>query len=322
MINLLPVDRSRRVVFIVSGLFLLLIPLLVPLPTIARDSPVLNLLGDRAHVLIFAALAWLLHTVGPLRGRPVACAIAAAAIGGASEFIQQFVGRSPLLDDWLLDLVGIGLTMTWIQWRRGHRRTTLAAAILLLTFLAYTMRDAPRTFRAMVDVRRSFPVLSDFTSRDEVVLWRARDNCTRGLIDVGAPHGQVLRVTTVASDPWPGVTAGRLPADWTGYQELVLDARLQAPSPDSLRFALRLDDFAGRDDHQWASLSYTITHQWRTLRFPLRDLATDQGDRKLERDDIFSLTAFLVRPQVPAVFEIDNVRLVSPAPIDNGGAAH
>lgn len=321
MTQLLAGGRRKRTAIVVGGLLLLLVPLFVPLPTVARDDPTLNLLGDRAHVVIFAALAWLLNAVGPLRGRPLVCAVTAAAVGGASEYIQGFVGRSPLFADWVLDVLGIGLTLTWLQWRRGHRRLTILSAAFLLAVLAYTMRDAPGIFRAMVEVRRSFPLLADFSSRDQLVLWRDRGDGGCRLVDVGEPHGQVLQVTTSGAEPWPGVNAGRMPADWTGYDALVLEARLRAPSPDSLRFALRLDDFAGRDDKEWSSRGYMITHQWRTIRFPLRDLVTDKSHRPLELDDIFGLTAFLARPQAAAVFEIDDVRLEKSPSIDNDGIA-
>ncbi len=251
-----------------------------------------------------------------MRGRPLGCAFAAAAIGGATEVLQQFVGRTPLLGDFVLDLLGIGLALTWIQWRRGRGRAALAAGAFLLAVLAYTMRDAPTMYRAMVGARRSFPVLADFASRDQLALWRERSDGGRSLVDVGPTHGNVLRVSTSGGEHWPGVSGGRLPADWTGYGELVLEARLQAPSPDSLRLGIRLDDFASREDKQWASLGYVVTHQWRTLRFPLTGLTTEQGDRPMDLEDVYSLLVFLVRPPGPATFEIDNVRLEAPRPGD------
>ena len=308
--------RRRRTWLVISGLFVLLVPLLVPLPPQVRHDPTLNLLGDRVHVLIFAGLTWLLHVIGPLRGRPLGSAVAAAAIGVVSEVLQQFVGRSPLVSDFALDLLGIGLALTWIQWRRGRGRAMLAAAAFLLVVLAYTMREAPTMFRAMVESRRNFPVLADFASRDQLALWRKRSDEDCRLVSVGAPRGEVLHVSTAGRNAWPGVNARRLPADWSGYSELVLEARLQSPAPDSLRLGVRLDDYESREDKQWASKGYWITHAWRTLRMPLADLQTDQGDRPFGVRDILSLTVFLARPGRPAAFEIDNVRLEAPRPGD------
>jgi VanZ family protein len=307
-------SHRRRTLLVSVGLLVLLVPLLVPLPPIARHDPTLNLLGDRAHVVIFAGLAWLLHLIGPLRGRPLGSAIAATAIGGASEYLQQFVGRSTMFSDFVLDLLGIGLALTWIQWRRGHGRAALAAGAFLLAVLAYTMRDAPTMFRAMVDAQHSFPVLADFETREQLALWRERSDEGRLRVDVGPPHGNVLRVSTSGREHWPAVNAGRLPADWSGYGELVLEARLQVPAPDSLRLGIRLDDYASSDDKLWASLGYTVTHEWRTLRFPLTALLTDRHERPVDLADIFSLLVFLIRPAGPAAFEIDNVRLESPVP--------
>jgi VanZ family protein len=312
MFSLATASRQRRTWLVIGGLLLLLVPLLVPLPPQARHDPTLNVLGDRVHVVIFAGLTLLLHLIGPLRGRPLACAFAAAAIGGTTEFLQQFVHRSPLLADFALDLLGIGLALTWIQWRRRRGRAALAAAAFLLAVLAYTMRDAPTMFRAMVDAQRSFPVLANFESRDQLALWRERSDEGRSLVDVGPSHGCVLRVATSGMEHWPGVNAGRLPANWSGYGELVLEARLQTPAPESLRLGIRLDDFLSREDEQWSSLGYIITHEWQTLRFPLVGLMTDQGQRRLDVGDVFSLVVFLVRPAAPAAFEIDNVRLEAP----------
>jgi VanZ family protein len=305
-------SRRHRTLLVICGLFVLLVPLLVPLPAQVRHDPALNLLGDRAHVLIFAALTLLLHLIGPLRGRPLGCAFAAAAIGGATEVLQQFVSRTPLLSDFALDLLGIGLALTWIQWRRGRGRATFAAGAFLLAILAYTLRDAPTLFRATVEARRSFPVLADFESLNQLALWRERSDGGRNLVSVGPAHGNVLHVSTSGRENWPGVNAGRLPADWSGYGELVLEARLQTPAPDSLRLGIRLDDYASREDNQWASCSYVVTHEWRTLRFPLAELQTDQGERRFDLGDVFSLVVFLARPARPAAFEIDNVRLQAP----------
>ncbi len=302
-------SRSRRTWLVISGLLVLLVPLLVPLPPQVRHDPTLNLLGDRAHVLIFAGLTWLLHLIGPLRGRPLGCAVAAAVIGGVSEVLQQFVGRSPLLSDFALDLLGIGLALTWIQWRRRRARAAIAAAAFLLAVLAYTMRDAPALFRAMVDVRRSFPLLSDFESRDQLVLWRERSNEGCSLLSVDPPHGQVLSVSTSGGENWPGVVGGHLPADWTGHDTLVLEARLSSSTADSLRLGIRIDDYLSREDKEWASRGYAITREWRTMRFPLTDLMTSQGTRRIDLGDVFALTVFLARPAGPARFEIDNVRL-------------
>lgn len=314
MFQLESVPRGQRILFILCGLALLLVPLLVPLPTLVRDDPTLNILGDRAHVFIFAGMTWLVHAIGPLRGRPLACAVAAAAVGASTEFLQQFVGRSPMLSDFALDLLGIGFAMTWIQWRRQHRRAALAAAAFLLSVLAYTVRDVPQMFRAMVEVRRSFPLLAEFESRDTLALWRKHGDSVISLVDVGSVHGHVLQVSTAGREPWPGVGAGRLPADWTGYDELVLDVRLQSPAPDSLQIGVRLDDFEGRDDREWSSRSYFVHHAWQTLRFPLVGLQTDKSGRPLDVGDIFSLVVFFIRPGAPAAFEVDNVRLVPAEP--------
>ena len=310
-------SRQQRTWIVIGALFLLLVPLLVPLPPQARHNPTLNLLGDRVHVLIFAGLTLLLHLVGPLRGRPLACAVAAAAIGGTTEYLQQFVHRSPLLADFALDLLGIGLALTWIQWRRGRGRAALAAGAFLLSVLAYTMRDAPTLFRAMVESRREFPALADFETRTQLALWRERSDGGSALIAVGPPHGTVLRVVTSGRELWPGANAGRFPADWSGYRELVFEARLQAPSPESLRLGIRLDDFLGREDKQWSSRSYQATHEWQTFHFSLDGLMTDQKLRYFDLTDVFSMTVFLGRPGVPAAFEIDNLRLETPREPEN-----
>jgi VanZ family protein len=305
-------SRKQRTWTVIGGLLLLLVPLLVPLPPQTRQNPTLIMLGDRAHVLIFAGLVWLLHLVGPLRGRPLACAVAAAAVGATTEYLQQFVHRSPLLADFALDLLGIGLALTWIQWRRRRGRAALAAGAFLLAVLAYTMRDAPTIFRAMVESRRNFPMLADFETRTQFALWRERSDGSSALVTVDPPHDTVLRVVTSGRDFWPGVNAFRFPADWSGYTELVVEARLQSPSPDSLRLGIRLDDYPSRQDRQWSSHSYMITHGWRTLRFSLVEMMTDQGLRPFDLTDVFSITVFLARPGVPAAFEIDNLRLETP----------
>jgi len=82
-----------------------------------------------AHVGAFGLLAFLFwrfaQTVWyPLSDRFVlAAAGSLLAYAALDEYLQQFVGRSPDLVDWLYDVAGIIVVLGVLEWQRRQRRS-------------------------------------------------------------------------------------------------------------------------------------------------------------------------------------------------------
>ncbi|MFN2371285.1 MAG: hypothetical protein ABR506_09045, partial [Candidatus Krumholzibacteriia bacterium] len=78
---------------------------------------------------------------------------------------------------------------------------------------------------------------------------------------------------------------------------------------DSVRFAVRLDDFPGIHDHDWLDAGFTATHAWRTYSVPLAGRTTRWTGRPFDLTDVDALTVFLVAPRDSVSLEVDDIRL-------------
>jgi len=84
--------------------------------------------GDKlAHVAAFGLLAFLFWRFAETLRRPLSARFAwiaggcLAAYAAADEYLQQFVGRSADVVDWLCDLIAIGLVLAGLECcRRRH----------------------------------------------------------------------------------------------------------------------------------------------------------------------------------------------------------
>ncbi|MBM4131159.1 hypothetical protein FJ250_09035, partial [bacterium] len=99
--------RRRWLWFLVMALATL--PFFVTVPLALRRHPAIAPLGDQFHVVLMAAVTILMYWRGPLRGRLWYATLAAVTGGALIEFVQPLFGRSALVKDFLLDLVGIGI---------------------------------------------------------------------------------------------------------------------------------------------------------------------------------------------------------------------
>ena len=234
---------DRRVWLV--GMAILLIPFLVPIPVVLRRHPVIGSLGDQLHTVLFCCATFMLYWKGPLTGRLLRTSIAAVVIGIAIEFLQILVGRTPLLHDVLLDMVGVGLAVSFVQWRGYGRRLGLVTLIALLVSIPVQLHKLPLIVAGQYAVQDKFPTLSDFEGKAELALWSGRYGGE--IAPVREPDGNTfLRLTTGPSDRWPSLRMGLFPHDWTGYTRLVLRVRHRTAGVDSLKFTVRLDDFASR----------------------------------------------------------------------------
>ncbi|HPF70444.1 MAG TPA: carbohydrate binding domain-containing protein [Candidatus Krumholzibacteria bacterium] len=289
----------------------LVVPFFVPIPVMARRNVLVSTLGDRLHIVLPACIMLMLYWKGPLRGNLWIAAVATALVGGAIEFIQPFFDRTPLLHDWLLDLVGVGMVLGWVGWRGHRRRSGLVLITALLVFTAWGLRSLPGRMVASADARKRFPVIENFEDGHVWNLWSNNDSCELHMPREAAFDGRRgLRLVGGPPEHWPGATMRRFPHDWRGFAALELKVRTTTPGRDAVRFHVRLDDFAGTHDHEWVTTSFTATPVWKTVTVPLVDRTTDRKGRPFDVSDVDAITIFLSRPDAPTTIEIDDIRLV------------
>ncbi len=288
----------------------LVVPFFVPIPVGLRRNVLISTLGDRLHIVLPAGIALLLYWKGPLRGRLVWAAAGAAVIGGAIELLQELVGRTALMHDWLLDLMGVGMVVGWVWWRGHGRRVGLLLLAALVTTAVVQLRELPPRMMASAAARERFPVLEDFEGRHAWHLWGDNDGAVLTMPAEAAATGRRgLRLAGAPPSRWPGAIMRRFPHVWTGYTSLELTVRHAAAGRDSVRFAVRLDDFEGVRDHDWLDAGFWATDRWQTFRIPIAGRTTRWSGRPFDLADVDAITIFLPGPRDSLVLEIDDIRL-------------
>lgn len=305
-------DKRARALALAALLLALLTPFFLPIAPDLRQHPVISPLGDRVHVAIFAVLTLVLHRHGPLRGRTWLVLLVSMVLGVLTELIQVPFGRSASVFDWLQDLQGTGLAACWIWWRRGPWRSgAVPAALLILLSIAWPLRLFPATAREALATHARFPLLSDFESEDSVLLWNEHLNSQIARVP-RHDGGHALRIIHDGDDRWPGAASRKLAWNWTGQDTLLVDVRLIAPTPESLRVVVWMEDRRTARDSDYASLGFDVGHEWTTLRVPLADLRTRTRGRPLALQTIQAVSVFMIRRDTGQLaMLVDNVRLAS-----------
>lgn len=310
--------HARRPLLILSGLLLLLLaPFLLPVPVHLQQHAWIAPLSDRAHVVLFVLLPLVIYRWGPLRGHLVAVLLVSLAVGGFIELLQILAGRMANLWDWYQDAQGVALAGCWLWWRRGGRLAwaTIAASVVVFSVL-WPMRDVPAVATEMTLAERHYPLLADFERPRSVMLWTGYEggSVQRVVRDAG---GHALRLTCEGDQRWPGGISRKLAWRWTGQDSLLIDARLVAPAPDTVRVSIFIEDRRTGHDRDYTVRTWPLTHRWTTLRVPLHDLRTRRRDRPLALQNILGLAVFMHRRGGESLaMEIDDLRLTT---ADDGG---
>ncbi len=289
------------------GVALLLVPFFVPVPVELRRHVLIATLGDRLHMVLLAGAALALYWRGPLRGRLPAAALAAAALGGAIELLQELVGRQALFHDFVLDVMGIAMVVGWILWRGHGRREGVALILAMLAVTAFQLRELPPVMIAADRAGARFPVLEDCRDPVGAALWG--DDNGAVLTYVVESATPCLRLAGGPPDRWPAATMRRFPHDWRGYEVLELRVRHGSANRDTVRFGVRVDDFKGVRDSDWYHLGFGATAEWRTVVLPVAGQRTLWTGRPLDLSDVDRFTVFLAEPDAELVLEFTDIRL-------------
>jgi hypothetical protein len=302
--------RSRPVWMLLLTLFL--VPFFVRIPRSLNHHPVISPLGDQVHVLLFGGITLLLYWFGPLSGRIWWAAAGSALLGGTVEFLQLLVGRQALFKDFLLDVVGIALVVSFIYWRGHGRWTGKLVFWLIICAIPLQLYYVPWQIAAAYRTRETFPLLADFENFGDRYLWRPNQKAKLTfprIEDSPTGPGSVLRVTGDSLSDWPGGGMRRFPADWSAYSTLMMEARMVQAPGETLRFGVRLDDYEGIKELAWIATPFFITDQWQTISVPISDRLLSNKKRNLNLTEMDRLIIYFSRPTDPVALEVDNIRL-------------
>lgn len=294
---------------------ILVIPFFLPISQDLRRHPIIGTLGDQVHIPLLACLTLMIYWKGPLRGRLWLAAGTTAVLGGVIEFVQEYVGRAARFGDWILDLIGIGLVVGLILWRGHGKQQGKWLLFALLIYIPGQLWFVPFAAMAKYEARLTFPVIADFQTQHHRWLWTDTNKGLISFADADSSHGQVLRLEGGPPSSWPGARMVHFSSDWTGYTQLVFEARAQKTGdqetggPEKVRFGCRIDDYIGRLDKVWATQSFWATTEWQTFTMQVAEKKVLHGDRLLDLTDVESILFFGMKPEAPFILEIDNVRL-------------
>lgn len=290
-------------VFGVAGLLLL-----APLPAEARF---VRALIDMGHAPLFATLAVIvLLACRQLAGRHFyRWAVIAwgllIAFGWASEVAQGYTGRGPSLQDALANTVGASAGVLWYLSRQSTWRwlgLALAGALLLVGE-AYPLSNFGDTLWQYYQM----PVIATFESPTELFRWQS-NRSTIGRVREHATEGTwALRIDLEPSQH-PGAAMDSPPANWSGYEELLVDLFLADGPPVTLVVKVE-DRWHNHDPSDRFERRFKLGPGPQTLRFSLADIAAAPADRELDLQNVSFVQFYVVQLTEPRTLYLDHIRL-------------
>lgn len=289
----------------------LLILLNVPLPLHTRLG---RAAADLAHAPLFAVLGIVVLIAYRRFARRPGTRVAfvawllTALFGFLSEWTQHLSGRQPSWHDFRADLLGAAAGIVWMgtaqatsrPWRLVERAAGVVLFVLAIWPGSVEFTNAVRQWAEM-------PQLASFERPDELARWSFQES--RAECDPSqATHGRFsLRLELVAG-VYPGATWAWGPPDWSGYRQLVFDARIGEPPP--LDLIVKIHDRAHNQEHDDRfHRTIRLGSSWQEVRINLAEVAAAPRTRTLDVRQIAVLQFFAIRPNRPRTVYLDNIRL-------------
>ena len=281
-----------------------------------RSPRSLQAFWDLGHIAAFSLWTYLLVTWKRVEetspARQWAAGLAFCIVAGAgSEWIQSMTGGDASLDDFLRDVVGGLLALSWFvpslkALPREARRTARAMSALFLLFACLPLATA---LGDEALARTRFPVLSDFETPFERSRWEGSALFT---VDSSmALSGKASLRVDMDTSLYSGVALVYFPKNWKGYRFLVLD--VYNPSPDVLEITCRIHDRRHEEGEQRYqdrfNRFFRLPPGWNEIRIDLDDVAKSTAGRTMDLGEIRGVGLFAMKLSSPRTMYLDHVRL-------------
>lgn len=290
----------------VVGLSAVLVLLLVPginLP----PGRWLHAFWDLFHAPFFFGITCLFYRLLPEKGRRVRRVLVAAVLalvaGGLVEGLQGFTGRSASLKDFLINVVGISLAVTWLLWgartgKTGMLRFGLIAAIALWFCLwpAWSMTMAEALHR------RKLPDIGAFSDWSGRRLWRAQGNAV-----VEFPKGQHRMKVAIGEGDFGGLSFRPGAQDWSMFATVELSI-FNPGAPFQL--GIRIDDSNSQRDASWYSTAAEVVQGANRLLIPLPERSKSSDGTGIDFSKVARLALFTVGEIESREFFVDSAFLL------------
>lgn len=283
----------------------------------------MDTLENAVHGFVFAVLT--LATLDWLRSRPklqlwsprrrywTALGVA-ATFGALTEALQIPGPRSASIDDFILDICGSLMALSWWSLRELTWRFSIASvrhmsimAAALVTFclplaeaaLAYRQRAEGLPALLTFETPWSIYFVSGESAREREELpaqWRKRPG--EMALKADLPHTQ-----------WPRVNLMEPHPDWSKYSAISLD--LVNPMSEALALTVRIQDAAhdGRYEDRFNRVLTIPPGRRETFTIDLEDLVNAPAGRKMDLRHVTWLSIYRDQPVDTGTFYLVSVRL-------------
>jgi hypothetical protein len=300
---------------ITIGLFVLIcLPLLFFDPGIRFEERLSGIIWNLGHILLFAAILWLVMTKWSiLINLPIVWVLPAALISVILisipiEIVQGLNGREAGLVDIWRNCLGAAVVIIFrskgfpdkFRFLKPGSRLIMSGILIVVLYPLFTNS---------VDVflmYRSFPNLSDLESPFELTRW------TGAALNIKKMDGgnRVL-VATFTTDKYSGLSLNSPYADWSDYD--IFSFRIFNPNPVIHRMVLRIHD---KQHHlsNWRfddrfNQRFDLLSGWNDFSFDLNRIKTQPKYRNLNLSEIDEFEIFTHRLPAKATFYFDEFLL-------------
>lgn len=331
----------RIIAWTLAILVLVFIALLTPIPFKGRFA---SALGDFVHAPLFGSLAfvwlWLWQRLRPLDAshsrsataadgakvttshpgrqflyRGLAVWLVLSLFGAVMELLQSMFSRSGSWHDAQANSLGIAASILLCAgvWFYRHQRPRPgfafgAAAALVLLIAWYP------PYLLMTDVfaqRREFPLLGSFERSPEITRYYFRNSSGEIVHEHASDGGASMRIDYEAAD-WAVVTMVHLVHDWSAFESLKLDVRLDdAADQNSVELIIKIIDEPSRFQNDPARrVSFKLepgkTHE---IEIQLDELTISRNGKAFDPTRVQFLDLGIAGATKPTRLWIDHLRL-------------
>jgi hypothetical protein len=281
--------------------------LLCPLPA-AWEGGWRSQFFDLGHVPLFAGLTLVFWWV--FRGPWYWPILPALAVAGLAEVVQESVGRSGNVADFLRGGAGILAAAFLIRAATGPRswRRLVTQGLLVAALVAGPVIElGPRVLDA-AEGYHDFPTLSDFRTSRQLLRWSCQQAELIRVPDPDHPGSFAGRITFLPGpDIFPGVALEHVCRDFTGYQRLCWSFTVEE-GPLTLVFSLRGGPDGNRETShfQFAQTFGSGVHQ---AKMDLNRAAARAQPATLDMSWLWCSQVFIVRAGEPHAIHLHRVWL-------------
>jgi len=234
----------------------------------------------------------------------------ALIIGVVTEFIQIFVGRTPLLTDLLRDLEGVAFVLAFLSPARKliSKIKLRSLQIVILGIIIFESYPLAIVLADEIVARNQFPVLADFETPFET---SRTDSQSASRTDKISKNGKHSIAVTLTTDLYSGIGLKYFPGDWSDYA--YLNFSVYNPENMPLRIICRVNDRAHVGAEQLYedrfNRSFELHEGWNNIKISLGDIANAPKDRKMNMQKIQGFGIFAIQLPEPRVIYLDYIHL-------------